>query len=261
MTLRHLPRREALLGLVLLGLAGCGSHDDPPRAYEKLHFDYLPRMTMQVSSVEIDDSWAPRTGVREVGSLAPTPPVEALRLMAQDRLGAGGPPGRAVFVIDDASLVQVRDNYEGRFVVHLDVMSSDGTRTGYAEARVSRSQSIERDTPNAQRAELSAMVDKMMADMNVEFEFQVRRSLRGFLMGNTPVAQQARPIQAEELSAPIPGAVPSPSLPPQPVPDSGSQLSPPPGALGTLPLRQMPADPSPAAPLPALRKPTSLTPP
>jgi hypothetical protein len=223
-----------------LGLAGCGGGDDLPKSFDPLHYDYLPRLTLQVSSVEIDDSWVPRSGVREVGNLAPTPPVEALRTMAQDRLGAGGPPGRAVFVIDDASIVQVRDNYEGRFVVHLDVMSSDGTRTGYAEARVTRTQSIGRDTPNARRAELAAMVDKMMSDMNVEFEFQVRRSLRGFLMGNGPVAPAPKPIQTEELSAPAAAAVPD--APPLP----GTQpLSPPPGSL--------------APPLPSLRKPTPLS--
>ncbi len=224
MTLRLSPRRAVLLGSVLLGLAGCGGGDDPPRAYAPLTYDYLPRMELQVSAVEIDDSWAPKADVREVGNLAPTPPVEALRRMAHDRLGAGGPPGRAVFVIDDASIVQVRDQYQGRFVVHLDVMSSDGTRTGYAEARVTRSQTIERDTPNAQRAELAAMVDKMMSDMNVEFEFQVRRSLRGFMMGSAPVAPLPKPIQTETLSAPKP----EPEAPPLP----GTQsLSPPPGSL------------------------------
>jgi hypothetical protein len=221
-----------------------------------LHYDYLPRLTLQVSSVEIDDSWAPRTDVREMGHLAPTPPVEALRHMAQDRLGAGGPPGRAVFTIDDASIVQVRDKYEGRFVVHLDVMSSDGTRSGYAEARVSRSQTIERDTPNAQRAELAEMVDKMMSDMNVEFEFQVRRSLRSFLMGNGPVEPLPKPIQTEQLAPPSDVGVP-PSAPaaPEPPPLPGTQpLSPPPGSLAPPPLA-----PVPQPGLPALRRPTPLS--
>ncbi len=246
MTLRLPPRRAALLGFLLLGLAGCGGEDDAPKSYDPLHYNYLPRLTLQVSAVEIDDSWAPRPNTREVGQLAPTPPVEALRHMAQDRLGAGGPPGRAVFVIDDASIVQVRDKYEGRFVVHLDVMSSDGTRSGYAEARVSRSQTIERDTPNAQRAELAAMVDKMMSDMNVEFEYQVRRSLRSFLMGNGPVAPLPKPIEAEPLAPPSATAAPPSAAVPAPLP--GTQpLSPPPGPL------------VPPAGLPALRRPTPLS--
>lgn len=265
MTLRLPSRRAALLGSILLGLAGCSGGDDPPRAYAPLTYSYLPRLTLQVSAVEIDDSWAPKSGTREVGNLAPTPPVEALRQMAHDRLAAGGPPGRAVFAIDDASIVEVRNDYVGRFVVHLDVMSSDGTRSGYAEARVSRTQPIGRDTPNAQRAELASMVDKMMADMNVEFEFQVRRSLRSFLMGNGPAAPQPQPIQTETLSAPTAAPVPATpaAAPAAPGAAAGTDsLSPPPAPLGTLPLNALPPTtaPAPDSPPPALRKPTPLAP-
>jgi hypothetical protein len=231
MTLRQIPRRAVLL--VVLALAACGSRDDPPTAFAPVSYDYLTKLRLNVSSIDIDDSWSPRPDTREMGSLAPTTPVEALRQMAHDRLVANGAPGRAVFVIDDASIIARGDTYDGHMTVHLDVTSPDGTRSGYAEARVARTAPILKDTPNATRAALAALVDKMMDDMNVEFEYQVRRSLRSYLQTG-PTTPVSRPIQSEELTAPVaspPGAaLPSSSVPVAP-PSSVPQLSPPPTNL------------------------------
>jgi hypothetical protein len=248
MTQRRLWHPAALLGAALLSaallaLAGCGTTDDPPRAFVPVSYDYLTTLRLNVSAVEIDDSWAPRPGTKEVGNLAPTSPVNALRQMARDRLYAAGSPGRAVFVIDDASIVQNRDAYDGRMVVHLDVMAADGSRRGYAEARVSRTRGIVKDTPNATRAALADMVNMMMADMNVEFEFQIRRSLRAYLAQPGQTTAPAQVIQTEQLSAPT--ATTAPASPanastgpaaarPGPIsapPPSAPPLSPPPGSL------------------------------
>ena len=260
MTQRLPLRRTCLVAAALfaLGLSGCGTTDDPPTAYAPLSYDYLTKLRLQVSSIEIDDSWAPRPGSRDVGFLAPTPPVDALRQMAQDRLVAGGPPGRAVFVIDDASLVQNRDLYQGRFVVHLDVVAADGSRSGYAEARVERTRAVGKDTPNATRAALADMVNQMMGDMNVELEYQVRHSLRAYLMGSAPIAPPPPPIQSETLAPPtgqpapaagqptglpplapqapppLAPAAPQPGPPPRLLSPPPGPLSPPPGPL-TLP--------------------------
>jgi len=91
--------------------------------------------------------------------------------------------------------------------VHLDVAGADGNRSGYAEARVTRSATIENDQPNAARAELNLLVSQMMSDMNVELEFQVRRSLRSLLQKGPQAAPLPAPVQKEEL-APPPPAVP-----------------------------------------------------
>lgn len=205
MTIGIWPRRVVLGALLLAPLAACGGGDLPPASYPKVSYDYLTRLRLNVASVEIDDSLPPPADPREMSRLAPTPPVEALRQMAQDRLLANGSAGRAVFVIDEASIFQVRDRYEGKMTVHLDVTTSDGSRSGYAEARVSRTRTFNSDGPNATRAALNELVTQMMADMNVEFEFQVRRSLRSYLQSNAaPAVAAPPPIQSETLAPPTP---------------------------------------------------------
>jgi uncharacterized protein (DUF2267 family) len=87
-------------------------------------------------------------------------------------------------------------------VVHLDVMTSDGAKTGYAEARVSRTSTFDNDGPNATRAALNTLVNQMMTDINVEFEFQVRRTLRDYLEKTAPAAPAPKPIQSEDLAPP-----------------------------------------------------------
>ncbi len=202
-----LPLRRLRLVFVLsillpFGLAGCGATDDPPQVYSPVSYDYLTKLRLNVASLDIDDSVAPNTEPRDMSRFAPIRPVDALRQMAQDRLVAQGSSGRAVFVVDEASIVQVRDRYEGRMVAHLDVTTSDGTRSGYAEARVQRSSGFTKDGPNATRAALNTLITQMMTDMNVELEFQVRRSLRAYLAVTTPASSPPAAIQTEDLPKP-----------------------------------------------------------
>jgi hypothetical protein len=194
--------RLAAVVLVAGGLSACGPGDTPLVAYAPPSYDHLTPLRLNVVSLDIDDSWTPRPDSRDLGARAPVPPIAALRQMARDRLMASGNSGHGVFVIDDASLVQSRDRYEGRLVVHLDVTTSDGTRSGYAEARVQRTQSIVNDQPNAARAELNAFVVKMMQDMNVELEFQIKRSLRSYLAPATTTVPAAAPVIEESLPPP-----------------------------------------------------------
>lgn len=237
MTASRVHRRAALTALPLCALslgvllAGC-SGPAPPTVFAPLSWDYLPRLRLKVANIVIDDFWTPRSGTREIGFLAPTPPVDALRKMAEDRLVASGDPGRALFVVQDASIVQVRENYEGSFAVHLDISTSDGTRSGYAEARVTRKRAVLDSSAAGTRAELYDMVKQMMTDMNVEFEYQVRRSLHDYLQAAEPAAPQPDAVDQQELAPPgtrqtLP-APPAPDLPtvPSAVPFSSPEPAP-----------------------------------
>ncbi len=223
MTTNLVSRRAALTTsfLTALGLAACGEATGPT-IFAPLRWDYLPPLKLNVARIDIDDSWTPRAGAREKGFLAPTPPVDALRRMADDRLLAGGSAGRALFVIDDASIQESRDYYVGTFAVHLDVSTADGSRSGYAEARVSRRRAIKDDRPNGVRAELYDLVKQMMSDMNVEFEFRIHQSLRDYLQTTAPAAPPPGPVEQEDLTPPtpaltLPPAGPAgPAAPPRP---------------------------------------------
>ena len=77
--------------------------------------------------------------------------------------------------------------------VELDIYTSANTRAGFAEARVSRTHSGDVDDL---RATLYDMTKDMMDTMNVEFEFQLRRSLRDWLLPDSavPIPVQQQPL-------------------------------------------------------------------
>ena len=218
MTANRVSRRAALtvlsLGLPAL-LTACGG-PAVPVTFAPLGWDYLPPLKLNVAVIDIDDAWKPAPGKRDRGFLAPTPPVDALRKMAEDRLVAVGNSGRAGFVIDDASIVQSRENYVATFAVHLDVGTSDGTRSGFAAARVLRSRNIKNDSPEGVRAELYDLVKQMMADMNVEFEYQIRRSLHAYLQTTAPAAPVPGRVEQQDLAPPTPVLAPPPTAPSRP---------------------------------------------
>ncbi len=204
----RVSRRKLLLSLppalpliLPLALAACATETVVVQtSFEPLNFDYLAKLRMSVGSIDIDDGWRPGPGSRDVGYLSPVVPVVALRQMAEQRLLPGGTTGRGVFVIDQASLVAAQGNFTGIFAVHLDVLDEAGNRAGYAEARVARSATAHDETPARMRAGLYQLTRQLMGDMNVELEFQVRRSLKGYLQATS--------------TAPVPGRVETQDLPP-----------------------------------------------
>lgn len=221
MSARPLTRRSALLLPVIL--AACGG---PPPSYPPLRYDYLPPIRLNVAQVEVQPNFVPSGVAPDVTPLDPVQPVEVLRQMAEDRLKPFGPAGHAVLVIQDASLVQRGDTITGTLAVRLDVYTSAGNRAGYAEARVSRQHVGHIDDMGET---LYDMTKQMMDAMNVELEYQIRRSLRDWLAPDV-----AAPSTVQQQPLALPGAAP-------------------PGAV--------PTSPPPAAPPPAMAPPTMAPPP
>lgn len=207
----RLVRRRGILLLPLFAgalagtslLSGCADTPAPPANDPPLSFDYLPKLRLNVATIDIDNAWQPATvptGIH-VEALSPVQPADALKLMAQQRLVPVGTSGHAVLVIEDASLLQLPGQYQGTFQVHLDVSTSDGTHSGYAKAFVTGTRSIVEDSPAAARESLYQLVKRMMADMNTEFEYQIRKSLRDYLQSDAETAPPAQPVQAQPLDA------------------------------------------------------------
>jgi hypothetical protein len=195
-----LPRRAAAcLGVALL-LAGCGGGE--PRRFEPLRYDYLTKLKLNVGRIDIDDSWTPRGSDRHVEFLAPTPPLDALRQMAEDRLVPGGTSGSAKFTIDDASIVQQRDSYRAVFTVHLDILNNDGDRLRGIEAHATDTHPVTGDDPDQVRSDLYELTRKTMDDMNVDFEYQIRHALQPDLQTTSPTAPPPAPVDTQDLNAP-----------------------------------------------------------
>ncbi len=200
--LAPLKRRAALLGLPLLLLA-C-AEQAPPQSFPPLSFSFLPKLKLDVQNIEVENGWTPQpvTNGEHVEDQAPEAPVEALRRMVQDRLIPGGNSGAAVVTIDDASLTRVADRFEASFAVHMDIHNGDGTRSGYAEAKVARTRTISDYAPAAVRRTLYELVKATMGDMNVEFEYQIRHSLKDWLQTTAPAAPPPPPVEQQNLDTP-----------------------------------------------------------
>jgi hypothetical protein len=187
-----LSRRSSLLLPFLL--AACGGRSQ--RLYPPLHYGHLTPLRLNVAAIQIEQRYVPSRVAPDVSQLDPMPPVQALRNMAADRVQAFGSSGQAVFVIQEASLIRQRDTILGSFAIELDIYTSANTRAGFAEARVSRSYTGDLDDlPST----LYDMTKDMMDTMNVEFEFQVRRSLRAWL---SPEGAAQTPVQQQQLVTP-----------------------------------------------------------
>ncbi len=189
--MRHLTRRDALL--LPLALAACS---EPEPAYEPLRYSYLPPIQLNVATIDVEQRFVPAGVPPDVAAQDPAPPVDALRAMASDRLQTFGTSGRAVFAILDAALTKEADVIRGAMAVSLTVYAPDGTQGGFAEARVEqvRSGQIDRLRPL-----LYDITKTMMDNMNVEFEYQVRRNLRAWL---TSAAAPDTPVEQKPLDLP-----------------------------------------------------------
>ncbi|HUZ64469.1 MAG TPA: hypothetical protein VMU82_12270 [Acetobacteraceae bacterium] len=211
----HPPTRRAIIRCATLGapllLAACAiGESGPPQAFPPLRYNYLRPLRLNVAAIQIQSRYF--SGPGQLDNLSPERPETALRQMAQDRLVAAGSSGSAVFVITDASLRMVRDEIVGNLAVRLDVRTSDGNRVGFAEARVSRSHTAPESTStDALRAALYDMTKSLMDAMNVEFEYQLRRSLGEWLIGGPvggggTVAAPLAPSTVQQQNLPPPSA-------------------------------------------------------
>jgi hypothetical protein len=163
-------------------------------------------LRLNVAEIRIEQRFVPSGVPPDVSQLDPMPPVQALRNMATDRLQALGASGYAVFVILNAGLTRQRDTITGTFEVELDIYTSPSVRAGYADASVTGSYSGDLDDL-PQR--LYDMTRGLMDRMNVEFEYQVRRSLGGWLL---PTGTTQAPVQQQPLTV-SPQVIPPPPTP------------------------------------------------
>lgn len=199
--MRLWPRRVALLLPSLA--AACGPEPPAPEArttFPPPRYGHLTPIRLNVAEVVVDDRSVPAPGGLDARS--PVRPADALRAMAGDRLLPGGASGRAVFVVEEAAIVGAQSGLNGTMAVRLEVQAADGRGVGFAAARVNRNR-VGAERGESLRAVLYDMTARMMDDMNVEFEYQVRRALRASVQ-DTATAPAPAPVEQQDLSAPPP---------------------------------------------------------
>ncbi len=233
-----------------LGLAACGGDEVPPtEPYTQLHYEFLPKLRLNVGSVTVDDRAHPM-GPEDLAAQSPAIPALALEQMAHDRLFASSTAGAANFVVDQASIVrQPNGTLSGVMSVHLDITTATGANAGFASAEVERQHIPGSDAENLQN-NLYDLTKQMMDAMNVEFEFQLKKTLPTWLAtGNAvPAPVVAQPLDQAPPVAPAPSPAemaPAVETPPPPpsndgyqdpmAPPAPQQLSPQPGYLQAPP--------------------------
>jgi hypothetical protein len=187
-----LSRRSSLVLPWLVAACGGGEERDFP----PLHYNYLTPLRLNVAAIQIEQRFVPTGSPPDVGQLDPMPPVQALRNMAADRLQALGAAGQGVFVILQASLIRVNNTITANFAVELNIYTSPNVRAGYANASVTGSYTGDVDDLPGK---LYDMTKSFMDRMNVEFEYQVRRSLGGWLLSGAAPPPQ---VQQQPLTSP-----------------------------------------------------------
>jgi hypothetical protein len=220
--------RIAIVTMMLLGLAGCGDGEPPPTPYPVLSYSYLTKLRLDAAKLAIDDSWVPSGEALHVEYLSPEQPVEALRQLAQDRLEMDGTSGTAEFGIDDASIIQVHDHYDAHFAVHLKLLDDSGKTLGEIKAAVKDTRTFMDDSPDAQKRDLYELVKKTMDDMNVDFEYEMRKHLAKHLLATTPLAPLPPSVQTQDLGKPgsTPPSAPASAPATQSAPDTGTAPTP-----------------------------------
>ncbi|WP_043362621.1 hypothetical protein [Belnapia sp. F-4-1] len=191
-----MPDRRSILLLPLLAAACAGRPEPVPLPSGPLGYKYLSPLPLNVTGIDIAEE-APSPVPGDVGArLTPSAP-EAVRIMARDRLIATGTTGQARFTVSQAQVIQSQDALTCLLGCRLEILSGLGSRVGFAEAAVTRSVSgPEAKRPNAPEA----LLRRAMDDLNVEFEFQLRRALKDWI---SPIASDAD----GGMAAPGPGQV------------------------------------------------------
>ncbi len=238
------PARTGFL-LLAFSLAACGEEAVAPAAFPRPNYDYLTKIELNVGRIDIDDSWVPRGAGRRVEHLAPTPPRDAQRRMAADRLVAVGSSGRALFVIEDASIVRGPRDYEASLAVRVDIADDADNLLGQAPARVELVRPIGGETERAMRDDLYVLVRDLMAEMNVEFEYHIRHALRGALRQVATNAPDPGPVNSLPLDRPTlaPAKPADPIDPPKSISFGDAGL----GRVPELPPVKVPMVPTPPA--------------
>lgn len=212
-------RRSFLL--LALAATSCARPEPPAPPLPPMSWTHLTPLPLDVATLEVLPS-APPSPPGDVGPLLSPTPADAVRGMARDRLSAAGTSGQAVFSVTAASLVREPGGaLRCSLACRVDIAGKGGEEgAGFMEAAAQRGVSgAEASRPRA--ADL--LLRRTMEDLNVEFEFQLRRNLRRWLVAVAPAAAGGAavppPVSREELPPGAAGAGQQqqrPSPPPEP---------------------------------------------
>ena len=203
-----LTKRRAFLALPLL--AGCAKEQAGPYIPPgPPSYGHLMPLRLKVGTLEIQEAGSGTAFLVEQS--APLQPADVMMRMAQDRLSAAGGPGKARFLIQTASLTRegipsggvfspASETFRCVMRCQVEIVSPEDVTLAGASAEATRALTGPvRDA--AERAALAERAVKLAGqDLNVEFEYQLRRHLRAWLqLVAAPGESLPQPVEREAL--------------------------------------------------------------
>lgn len=186
-----IARTLAAFTLIALAVSGCASPQAPK--FPELRFTHLPKITLDVAAIEIVDNFSP-SGPQHIEYRMPVAPENALRNWAKDRLQAGGVSGVAKFIINNASVTETKltkkggitgafttqqsHRYDADMRVELRLEGVPRVSKAYAEANVTRSQTIGEDASiNVREQMWFDLTEALMKDFDPLMAASIRTHL------------------------------------------------------------------------------------
>jgi len=186
------------LALALAGLvAGCDSA--PPRpTYADIRFTDEPPIRLAVGGVDIQSEWRPSIQPPHVEHLFPVEPARVLENWAHDRIAPAGGSARAIFVIQDASVIEVdlkkkeegvaavftkepSQRYDATVQATLRIVDDRGTPVRYVTVKATRSETVLEDiSPNDRDKTWYEMTRKLMADFDRQMSTEISANFGGY---------------------------------------------------------------------------------
>ena len=201
-----MPSRRLALLLPLLLPACAGRDPEIALPGSPIGFRFLLPLRLNVAEVVVSPS-EPPPAPGDFGTTLAVPPARAMRQMAEERLFAVGSAGQAVFGVTQALLLRDNAGVVCALGCRLDIVGAEGGRQGFIEAAARANITLPSGMAPATRQRAGeAMLRQALDRLNVEFEFQVKRNLRAWLVETAP--------GASAIPAPAPGAVEREALPP-----------------------------------------------
>lgn len=193
----ELNRRDLLVGLAAVGLAGCTTPPPSPQ-FPKLTFGHLPPFRLDVQTLNIVDGFR-ETNRADVASGMPIPPAVAARQWANDRLVPAGDSGTVTFTITQASVIEsslerttgVRgvvttdqsERYDGKLAARITITNPARRLNGEVSAEATRSRTVPENLTLNQRDKVwFEMSEALINDLNSELEKAINQFLQPFLI-------------------------------------------------------------------------------